>query len=166
MMRRAGLLLLALFVSAVGAATAAGHALPAGEQLVYLSALPREQSRLLLRDTGRSISIDLELPGTVIAESAWSPDGQRLAYVRVISPAERELNIFDLTTGQNTPVSSPYDPAGNFAWSADGARLAYHFFASQWLAVYDLTSQDAHSGQVWQVIDSAHSPRWRPGSDR
>ncbi|MBL8164099.1 MAG: PD40 domain-containing protein [Anaerolineae bacterium] len=159
-MRRVGLILLALFLSAVTAATTAGRVLPAGEQLVYLSSLSRGQSRLLLRDTGRSISIDLELPGNVIAEPAWSPDGRRLAYVRVVSPAERELNIFDLTTGQNMPVTSPYDPAGNFAWSADGTRLAYHFFASQWIAIYDLTSQE--SFLISPTVVAQSPPLWSP----
>ncbi|MBG9735386.1 TolB family protein [Paenibacillus alvei] len=85
----------------------------------------KEESRLLIYDTGGHVQGLLIGKGDVLTYQSWSPDSSKLAFA-VYTEDKGGMNgiyIFDTVSGKVSPLGLPYYPAYPLSWNPSGTRL-------------------------------------------
>lgn len=96
---------------------------PAGGKLAVAIGTHGESPRLRVIDVQGAIQADVELPGAVVCDLAWSPDSTRLTVTRWVLGAC--VDVWDVRTpwAARTHRNSSRDAAWCVAWSHDGKYL-------------------------------------------
>ncbi len=85
----------------------------------------KEDSRLLIYDTGGHVQGLLIGKGDLLSHQSWSPDSSKLAFA-VYTEDKGGMNgiyIFDTVSGKVLPLGLSYYPVYPLSWSPSGARL-------------------------------------------
>ncbi|EJW15124.1 LpqB family beta-propeller domain-containing protein [Paenibacillus alvei] len=85
----------------------------------------KEESRLLIYDTGGHVQGLLIGKGDVLTYPSWSPDSSKLAFA-VYTEDKGGMNgvyIFDTVSGKVSPLGLTYYPAYPLSWNPSGSRL-------------------------------------------
>jgi len=147
-------------IGGMGAAPAAGEALPGGSGSIVLAG-----------NDGLGWSLDVataELNAIaqateLEAEHALSPDGTQVAFSRY-AEMDPSSSIYVAAVGAGADRLLVEDAAGP-VWSPDGSRIAYSnldpFAGAAALGVVDVAS-----GETIELTDEASGPRWSPDGTR
>jgi TolB protein len=163
-------ILLAAFAGLVGAALAAGAALPNGGQIAF-EAFRQGDWDVYLLDVGRGFAANLTRAHSDgwDRSTAWSPDGTTLAYTSVVG-----LDNMDIFTRQIQCPSLllPCDGLHNLThyagndyapvWSPDGGQIAFVSERDYNREVYVMNRDGGDVRNLSQHPDTDMSPTWSP----
>ncbi|MBZ0302990.1 MAG: hypothetical protein K8J31_24810 [Anaerolineae bacterium] len=160
---RLAAVLLALHVTVLGVALAAGTLPDTPRRELAFYAHRAGLGRIVLLDVDRGLAHTLLRYDSYVVTLSWSPDGDRLAFIAYDNIGVFRIYVLDIPTRRLTTPTNQVASNETLVWSPNGRWIAFNSYLGPYPTTYilDAVSLDVrwlqYAGMLWNS-----EPTWSP----